>query len=108
MRVSTPITIASLVRKPFDIFPNFLKPSRSRCEINFGNQQISWTGLGSLASGGYTFYWKRTDIDAEWSERECTTNSIYLQCVPGASYAWKVKAYGACDEKESAIFIFTV
>ena len=77
-------------------------------EINFGNQLVSWTGLGSLASGGYTFYWKRTDIDAEWSERECTTNSIYLQCVPGASYAWKVKAYGACDEKESAIFNFTV
>ena len=48
---------------------------------------------GSLASGGYTFYWKRTDIDAEWSQADCTTNSIYLQCVPGAAYAWKVKAF---------------
>ena len=28
--------------------------------------------------------------------------------MPGASYAWKVKAYGACDDKESAIFNFTV
>ena len=77
-------------------------------EIGFGSQQISWTGLGSLASGGYIFYWKRTDIDAEWSQAECTTNSINLQCVPGAAYAWKVRAYGACDEKESAIFNFTV
>ena len=77
-------------------------------EAGFGLQRISWTDLGAQAPGGYTFHWRRTDAGGEWNSRECTTSRTDLQCAPGATYEWKVTAYGACDEVVSPTFTFTV
>ncbi|MBO7591854.1 MAG: PKD domain-containing protein [Bacteroidaceae bacterium] len=68
--------------------------------VNFGNQTLRWTNLGSLASAGYTLHITRTYM-GEMQEMEpvSTTSSSYtIDALPGASYTWYVEAYGDCDE----------
>jgi len=68
--------------------------------VNFGNQTLRWTNLGSIASGGYTLYISRTYMgDVQEMEPVSTTSSSYtIDALPGASYTWYVEAYGDCDE----------
>lgn len=67
--------------------------------VNFGSQQLRWTNLGSIATGGYTLHITR-ELDGEEVElTPINTTSYYysIEALPGAKYTWYVEAFGDCD-----------
>ncbi len=70
--------------------------------LSAGQQTLHWNSLGALATG-YTLLLTRTDSAA--SEEEAagvkyttTASSQTVTVVEGATYDWKVTAYGECGE----------
>lgn len=83
--------------------------------VEFGNRQLQWTNLGTMASEGYTVWVEQTipaedDGEATVTERTIETSDYRttITAVPGASYRWRVTAHGTCDDLESAINTFSV
>ncbi len=81
--------------------------------LTAGQQTLGWKGLGSLATG-YTLLVTRTDADASEEEAagvkyNTTATSQTITVAEGASYEWKVTAYGECGESiESETRTFSV
>ena len=81
--------------------------------LSAGQQTLRWNSLGSLATG-YTLLVTRTDEGASEEEAagvkyNSTATSQTIAVVEGATYEWKVTAYGECGESiESETRTFSV
>lgn len=72
--------------------------------LEYGQVTLSCSNLGQAAVG-YTFYYRRTDVQAtedgeaeEWKEVKTTSPSTAFVPVEGASYEWYATAHGECYE----------
>ena len=80
--------------------------------LEYGQVTLSCSNLGQAAVG-YTFYYRRTDTEAEsaeeWKEVKTTSPSTAFVPVEGASYEWYATAHGECNETvESAHRTFSI
>lgn len=80
--------------------------------LEYGQVTLSCSNLGQAAVG-YTFYYRRTDAEAEsaeeWKEVNTTSPSTAFVPVEGASYEWYATAHGECNETvESAHRTFSI
>lgn len=80
--------------------------------LEYGQVTLSCSNLGQAAVG-YTFYYRRTDAEAEnaaeWKEVKTTSPSTAFVPVEGASYEWYATAHGECNETvESAHRTFSI
>lgn len=80
--------------------------------LEYGQVTLSCSNLGQAAVG-YTFSYRRTDVEAEnaeeWKEVKTTSPSTAFVPVEGASYEWYATAHGECNETvESAHRTFSI
>lgn len=80
--------------------------------LEYGQVTLSCSNLGQAAVG-YTFHYRRTDVEAEnaeeWKEVNTTSPSTAFVPVEGASYEWYATAHGECNETvESAHRTFSI
>ena len=80
--------------------------------LEYGQVTLSCSNLGQAAVG-YTFHYRRTDVEAEsteeWKEVKTTSPSTAFVPVEGASYEWYATAHGECNETvESAHRTFSI
>ena len=80
--------------------------------LEYGQVTLSCSNLGQAAVG-YTFYYRRTDAEAEsaeeWKKVNTTSPSTAFVPVEGASYEWYATAHGECNETvESAHRTFSI
>lgn len=80
--------------------------------LEYGQVTLSCSNLGQAAVG-YTFHYRRTDVEAEsaeeWKVVNTTTPSTAFVPVEGASYEWYATAHGECNETvESAHRTFSI
>lgn len=80
--------------------------------LEYGQVTLSCSNLGQAAVG-YTFYYRRTDAEAEsaeeWKVVNTTSPSTAFVPVEGASYEWYATAHGECNETvESAHRTFSI
>lgn len=80
--------------------------------LEYGHVTLSCSNLGQAAVG-YTFSYRRTDVEAEnaeeWKEVKTTSPSTAFVPVEGASYEWYATAHGECNETvESAHRTFSI
>lgn len=80
--------------------------------LEYGQVTLSCSNLGQAAVG-YTFSYRRTDVEAEnaeeWKVVNTTTPSTAFVPVEGASYEWYATAHGECNETvESAHRTFSI
>lgn len=89
-----------------------LSSPSDKAVLEYGQVTLSCSNLGQAAVG-YTFYYRRTDAEAEsaeeWKEVNTTSPSTAFVPVEGASYEWYATAHGECNETvESAHRTFSI
>ena len=89
-----------------------LSSPSNNATLEYGQVTLSCSNLGQAAVG-YTFYYRRTDAEAEnaeeWKEVKTTSPSTAFVPVEGASYEWYATAHGECNETvESAHRTFSI
>ena len=89
-----------------------LSSPSNNATLEYGQVTLSCSNLGQAAVG-YTFYYRRTDAEAEsaeeWKVVNTTSPSTAFVPVEGASYEWYATAHGECNETvESAHRTFSI
>ncbi len=89
-----------------------LSSPSDKATLEYGQVTLSCSNLGQAAVG-YTFHYRRTDVEAEsaeeWKEVKTTSPSTAFVPVEGASYEWYATAHGECNETvESAHRTFSI
>lgn len=76
-----------------------LSSPSNNATLEYGQVTLSCSNLGQAAVG-YTFHYRRTDVESaeEWKEVKTTSPSTAFVPVEGASYEWYATAHGECSE----------
>ncbi|MCQ2292936.1 MAG: hypothetical protein MJZ54_02745 [Bacteroidaceae bacterium] len=76
--------------------------------VRAASKTLSWSNIADPKQG-YTLYLKRTLENVETTDTlELTSTSYSFFAAAGATYSWKVTAYGECDAVTSAEKTFSV